>query len=370
MVLPTERDRELWRKAIQTPEQITDEERRNILGLVDPTTQLSNCLEITRMSPDEFEKKVLQNPESLTMDECRLIQYGYHIWDNSQALAASKMTWPLEDQLANIDAEVAIITPHEDAILTAASLRASSLGKLRNEAMKASIKKAADGGGKPCAWVERLIDRSVPLTAINLQPSWGFVIFRDARTNCSKEAWEKFRKSFENALRTGISLLVGGEQINQTRKLVWQDESVDENDSESIYRAFQDVVKAKTVSDQQILQNKFLLVTPEVIASFKGSSTTPWIWAYDTNFDLKVSSEKDNSTSFDGRLRVAANSAFTWFYAARKEEIYCMKQFWEYAQKKPDQVWDVATEMGRYHGPLVLLKKGTHWSFNTYEFRS
>ncbi|TGO47230.1 hypothetical protein BOTNAR_0536g00100 [Botryotinia narcissicola] len=300
MVLPTERDRELWRKAIQTPEQITDEERRNILGLVDPTIQLSNSLEITGMSPDEFEKK------------------------------------PLEDQLANIDAEVAILTPHENAILTAASLRASSLRKLRNEAMKASIQKAADDGGKPCAWVERLIDRSVPFTAIDLQPSWGFVIFRDARTNCSKEAWENFRKSFENALRTGISSLVGSEQINQTRKLVWQDEFVDENDSERIYRAFQDVVKARTESDQQILQNTFLLVTPEVIASFKGSSTTPWIWAYETTFNLKISSKKDKSTPFDSRLRFAANSAFTWFYAARKEEIYCMKQFWEYAQKKPD----------------------------------
>ncbi|KAF7899411.1 hypothetical protein BELL_0097g00140 [Botrytis elliptica] len=370
MVLPTEQDRELWRKAIQTPEQITEEERRNILGLVDPTTQISNCLEITGMSPDEFEKKVLQNPESLTMDECRLIQYGYHIWDNSEALAASKMTWPLEDQLANIDAEVAVLTPHEDAILTAACLRASSLGKLRNDAMKASIQKAADDGGKPCAWVERLIDRSVLLTAIDLQPAWGFVVFRDARTNCSKEAWENFLKNFENALSAGISLLVGGEQIRQTSKLIWQDQFVVENDSESIYRAFQDVVKARTESDQQILQNTFLLVTPEVIASFNGSSNTPWIWAYDTTFDPTVSFETDTSTVFNGRLKVAATSAFTWFYAARKEEIYCMKRFWEYAQKKPDQIWDVATEMGRYHGPLVLLKKGTHWPFNTYEFRS
>lgn len=85
------------------------------------------------------------------------------------------------------------------------------------------------------------------------------------------------------------------------------------------YRAFQDVVKARTESHQQILQNTFLLVMPEVIASFKSSSTTPWIWAYDTTFDLKFSSEKDKSTLFDGRLKVAAAAAFTWFYAARKE---------------------------------------------------
>ncbi|TGO45282.1 hypothetical protein BCON_0405g00010 [Botryotinia convoluta] len=348
MVLPTERDRAMWRKVIQTLGEITDEERRKILGLVDPRTQLSNCLEITGMPPDEFEKKVLENPEGS---------------------AASKMTWPLEDQLANINAEVAILTLYEDAVLIAASLWASSLGKLRNNAMKASIQKAADDGGKPCEWVERLIDRSIPLTAIDMQPSWGFVIFRDARTNCGNEAWESFRKIFEKALYTGISWLVGGEQINQTRKLVWHDQLV-ENDSESIYRVFQDVVKARTEFDQHILQNTFLLVTPEVIASFNGSSTTPWIWAYDTTFDLKVSSETDTSTVFDGKLKVAATSVFTWFYAARKEEIYCMKRFWEYAQKKPDQIWDVATEMGRYHGPLVLLKKGTHWLFNTYEFRS
>ncbi|KAF5872696.1 uncharacterized protein Bfra_006059 [Botrytis fragariae] len=298
MVLPTQQDRALWRKAIQTPEETTDEERRNILGLVDPKTQLSNCLEITEMSPDEFEKKVLENPESLTMEECRLIQHGYHIWDNSEALAAN-------------------------VVLTAATLRASSLGKLRNESMKVLIQKAADDGGKSCAWVERLIGRSVPLTAIDMQSSCGFVILRDARTDCMK-----------------------------------------------VFTVFQDVVKIKTQSDQHILQNTFLLVTPEVVASFNGSSITPWIWAYDTTFDLKVLSETDTSTVFDGRLKVAATSIFTWFYAARKEEIYCMKRLWGCAQKQPDQIWDVATEMRRYHGPLVLLKKGTHWPFNTYEFRS
>ena len=38
MAMPRDHDRELWRKATETPEEITAEERRTILRRVDPAT--------------------------------------------------------------------------------------------------------------------------------------------------------------------------------------------------------------------------------------------------------------------------------------------------------------------------------------------
>ncbi|KAF7946089.1 uncharacterized protein EAE97_005127 [Botrytis byssoidea] len=272
-------------------------------------------------------------------------------------MAANKMNWPFEDQMASIDATVAILTPNEDAIRRAASLQGNSIAKQESEALRVALQKAADNNGKPCAWVEKLIDRSIPLNAISMQPSWGFVVLRDAKTEFSNEDWEVFLQKLETTFFEGVSWLVGGEQINQTRKLFWQDQFVDENDHEGLHRAFQDVVRLSPGLQKQIIQNTFLLITPEVVASFESSSITPWIWAFDTTFDPSAPIQADSVTKFDGRLKVASTSVFTWFYAARKEEIYGMNQFWECAQKQPDQVWKVATELGLYHDPLVSLTK-------------
>lgn len=70
---------------------------------------------------------------------------------------------------------------------------------------------------------------------------------------------------------------------------------------------------------------------------------------------------------YSGRMKVAIDSLFTWFYAARKEEIYSMELFWKKAQRQPDQAWSVATSEWKYHGPLVLLEKGSSYLRDTYE---
>ena len=47
-----------------------------------------------------------------------------------------------------------------------------------------------------------------------------------------------------------------------------------------------------------------------------------------------------------------------------------MEQFWTKAQNQPGQAWAVGTNTGVYHGPLVLLEKGTQYPFNTYELEN
>lgn len=101
------------------------------------------------------------------------------------------------------------------------------------------------------------------------------------------------------------------------------------------------------------------------------SPSAPWIWAYDSIFVPMAISEFANvGEIYDGRLKIAFNSLFTWFYAARKENVYNMEMFWEKARQQTSQAWAVETTMGRYHGPLVLLEKGTRWPFNNYELNN
>jgi hypothetical protein len=105
-------------------------------------------------------------------------------------------------------------------------------------------------------------------------------------------------------------------------------------------------------------------------SSKDGSSVIPWIWAYEANFVPSATLTAGAPEKYGGRLKVSLHSLFTWFYAARNEELYNMELFWEKAQKQPGQVWAVGTTMGRYHGPLVLLEKGTLYPFNTYELEN
>jgi hypothetical protein len=110
-----------------------------------------------------------------------------------------------------------------------------------------------------------------------------------------------------------------------------------------------------------------LLIDSDVIESFH-QPFHAWIWAYETNFDPSAESIKTpDGKKYEGRMKVAMTSLFTWFYAARKEEIYSMPLFWEKAQRQSNQAWEIQTTMGRYHHPLVLLDKGTVWPFNSYE---
>lgn len=107
------------------------------------------------------------------------------------------------------------------------------------------------------------------------------------------------------------------------------------------------------------------------MASFEnGDPSTRWIWAYETDFTPSPALPAGNGAgTYTGRIKVALDSLFTWFYAARKEEIYSMDLFWEKAQQQPGQAWSVATSMGRYHGPLVLLERGSLFPFNTYQLQ-
>ena len=71
--MPTNQDRKLWRKASEIPNQITEEERRRILGHADRGTPVTNAFKVSGSTPKYLENKALANLETFTEAEFHLI---------------------------------------------------------------------------------------------------------------------------------------------------------------------------------------------------------------------------------------------------------------------------------------------------------
>ncbi|CAG8959762.1 hypothetical protein HYFRA_00001669 [Hymenoscyphus fraxineus] len=372
MSSPTPHLRELWLKATQTPDQVTDDERRTILRMVDRDTQVSNALKISGLTPEELEEKLLTQPSAMTEQECNLIQNGYHIWTDEEKSAHSTFHWHIDDQMASITAFVAVQTPHIEAVIRAVSQWMTALGDERLKVTQIKMKEDLETLHQPCRWVQKLIDHS---------EIWGFVILRDRATQCCEEIWRTFLDKLDTAIcssmRGFMTGLTGFQQVETTRRLIWREALVNANDTEELYRAFQETLQSDTNTTPYIVPNTFLLVTPEAISSFMNDDATrtspPWIWAYEatrTPTPAPAPTEATNQENkYEGRLKVAASTIFTWFYAVRaqKKELYSMELFWKKAQQQPVNAWQVSTIKGRYHNPLVLLALGTRWPWWMYE---
>jgi hypothetical protein len=235
MTLPTDQDRALWRKATETPSEITDEERRTILRLVDPATQVLNALKVSGTTPDQLEEKARTQPDSLTEAECRLLTHRYHIWSPHEALANSSIDWALEDKMANLEAVSALSTPEDYALSQAVRARSDFFAEERRKASKVTMANVARNFDKPCMWVSRLIDASKGFVEPTQQ--WGFILLRDTSSQCSEDRWESFLEQVnEYSYGRGLSRLVGGSIINQTKQLIVREGFVHESDREDLQR--------------------------------------------------------------------------------------------------------------------------------------
>ena len=78
-VATTPERRALWQKAVSSPEQLTADEKQEILAEPDIATRNANILKISGLTPEEFMDKAEQDPNSLTEAEFLLIQTKFHI---------------------------------------------------------------------------------------------------------------------------------------------------------------------------------------------------------------------------------------------------------------------------------------------------
>ncbi|OBT97635.1 hypothetical protein VE01_04541 [Pseudogymnoascus verrucosus] len=371
-VFPTPRERELWTKALQTPDQVTEAEKVIILRLADVATQAASVFKVSGLTPGELQSKALTTPESLTEEECHLISNRYHIWNPYQACANSIMHWSNEDQTAHWEALCAVATPRDDALSLAVGLRSDHFAAARMKKSREDMATHAQDIDRPCKWVRKLAG---PPAQGEPTTSWGFVILSDSSidSGCDDYSWNKFLSVMESCAEKSLKQMNGGMDIIPTKKFILADGHVSENNPEILRSNFQQRRLQQDILDTRILSNTFLLITPEVVTSCINTST-PWIWAYDADFVPSTATPPSLASGqeqerYQGRLRVSLYSLFTWFYAVRSEGLYGMSRFWEKAQNQ-GQIWSVATSLGRYHHPFVLLEKGSSYPWNAYELEN
>ena len=233
--MPRDHDRELWRKATDTPGEITAEERLTILRRVDPATQVANTLKVSGMTPEQLEEKARTQSDTLTEAECCLLTHGYHIWSPSEYLAHSSIDQALEDQMAHQAAATALKTPEDYVRAEAVRVRSDFFAQERLKTSKARMANAAQNIDKPCTWVSRLIDPSKGI--MGQTQHQGFVVLRDASLECSKEVWESCLKQLnEYAYERGLFWLIGGSTINLTQQLIVREGFVHKSDHEGLQR--------------------------------------------------------------------------------------------------------------------------------------
>lgn len=87
---PTPRERELWAKAVESPHQLTEEEKLLVLEKADRATQIANAFQVSGLTPEELEEKALTQPVTLSYAECRFIKKGYYIKTATQQVPKRK----------------------------------------------------------------------------------------------------------------------------------------------------------------------------------------------------------------------------------------------------------------------------------------
>jgi hypothetical protein len=64
-----------------------------------------------------------------------------------------------------------------------------------------------------------------------------------------------------------------------------------------------------------------------------------FIWAYDPDWTPPDPDSRADEDGYEGRVKVPLPLLYTWFYFARKDGIYDLKELWKKALEHPDEIW-------------------------------
>lgn len=166
---PTTADEDdIWAKAIRAPDELTDEEKRQITRW--PTAEVieENVRRATNGGTrEELARKAAHDPDSLTYPECRLLWDNFHIMTMWEADTTFEREWalPEEEESRRQTARQGLMTPDEYKAMENAIM----VYYLKHAEYFDPIRAArAEARTKPPPWVQKLIDN--PQT-------WGYVLY-------------------------------------------------------------------------------------------------------------------------------------------------------------------------------------------------
>ena len=199
----------LWDKAIQFPEEISLEEKHQIMDWPPLEEMQSNTHKYLGLSVEGLFHKAAITPDSLTYPECRMLRDCFHILRRDGLYPVQDRWWFFHQRPAldakKKQAEAAILT--SDELQALRNLDNVFLEKEMKELDERQAKRKAERQRRPPftpqEWVERIIDNK----------RWGYVLYRHQVMN----GWEDFKALFDRVLAMRFDSIAGYNEIHDSK---------------------------------------------------------------------------------------------------------------------------------------------------------
>ncbi|KAL2004771.1 hypothetical protein VTN00DRAFT_3299 [Thermoascus crustaceus] len=347
--IPPSPSPDVWDRAINNPSSLTDEEKRSVLRFPAADIIAENVRTVTGGTREELIQKAASDPHSLTFPECRLLFDFYHImssWDAHNLRAPDRMV-SREDMERRYTARQALLSPEEWRALQGAV--AVHLDK-HNEWFAPINAAREEAKTKPPKWVQRIIDEQQP---------WGYMIYhtREAEEAGGKEEWEMYVDRYREALfESQPHGVVGGEQICGLKVMSCvEDFVVPEDEIHAIREHFRSLRNQGTLTPG-VLQNVFVLITRDSIASDTPAPGRALSWAWVCESDWEH--EGPDEDGYEGKVRVDWTRIYQRLYGFLSEGQFSLKDIWREVRELelkyglPETTW-VVTELDRPKWPSI-----------------
>ncbi|EAW17352.1 uncharacterized protein NFIA_072660 [Aspergillus fischeri NRRL 181] len=275
----------LYDKAIQSPSEITLEEKHTILEWPSLEHMEETTQKYVGKSLRDLIHTAANDPLALTYPDCCLIKDGFHIFrtldavkysnDRRKRMIGRPDLWNKWQQ-----ARDAVLPPDELKALE--NVREVFLANIKAYS-KPIIEAAERSRTHPPDWVQSILDRD--------GKGWGYVIYRPSvvhEREGNKEAWRACWDNFNELLSFHPVMVIGGEEI-QDSKVV-----------------------------------DFVDYEPEM-GGVDQLRLYAWAWAIDPDWSLPG----PDADGYDGRVKITWAQLFNKFYGLMSIKKVNLKEIWE-----------------------------------------
>ncbi|KAL4962960.1 uncharacterized protein BDV14DRAFT_97187 [Aspergillus stella-maris] len=306
----------LFDKAINSPADITPEEKHRIAQWPPRETMEARCQEHLNCSVDDLMQRAAADKETLSYAEARMIWEGFNMLKlteaSERAMSNAQRIWTQKD----------LWEKHQQALPNVLSVSEIQAHKGVNAPRWITTSSDKPGWPKrtslanrpPEEWIQKIIDQGD-------DRSWGYAIYCSGMDE--GEEWREFRHNFEDWVRSQPVSARGSEHMRTAKVIDMINFDGPEGDLGLLRQKFR-TLREEGGLRSGLLPHLFLYVTPEVRDSWKGPSF-PWIWVVDPDWAL----DGPDEDGYDGRVPVNWAICYTKFYNFMSLERFSLKAIWQ-----------------------------------------
>ncbi|PGH27693.1 hypothetical protein AJ80_00708 [Polytolypa hystricis UAMH7299] len=314
----------LWDKAIESPAEITLEEKHQLLEWPPLPEMQANTQNYLHKPVVDLIHTAATDPTSLTYPEFRLMREGFHIFrflDGSK-YENDRATWKIlrPDLYTKRERACALVCSSEES-QALENVKDSQLGLMKLNAYSEQCRANQRPRHLPPEWVQKILDQEGEMK------SWGFVFYRPRRQQPSDgDDWNDFRNNFDWIISAEPLMVVGGDPLRDSKVIEvveFQAQEEEEGQVEHLREEFRNRRERGSLLPG-VLGNVFFLVTDEARDSYKTETVCSWLWAIDPDWSQPGADED----GYSGRVKISLGEVFGRFYQFMSTERFMLKDIW------------------------------------------